>query len=610
MKKAVLFFFLANVIHFAFADSTGGSHSYKLIEKRYTIARDGTYTLNVKKVIRIKDASAIKFALQDSFQFSPQVESVQLHNAFVTHVNKAKELVNKKLIHTRNLFSSQSGPGYSSQLEQIVIFPKIKSGDLLQSNWHIKHFIPFSLGLNIMSDLDTPEKIEEEVIYLDMPRTMTMHWQKRGDVSFHQTIRGNRRLAEIHIKNIPSSNSNDRLATAKQDRIPLFMATTLSEWSAIGKEYHRTAKSKSRVTPRIRALSDKIVDNKKGKDAAKAIYDWVAKNIKYVYLPLNAQAGFVPHFADEIIQNGFGDCKDHVTLMQALLAAQGIKSEPVLIGWNNSFRKFPLANPYQFNHVIIYLPEYNIYANPTSDGTPFDSLDVFLSGKFVVHAGAKPKTNITPAHKVNDNHYVIDTHINLTKNGTLEAQGKIQLTGFADGAVRKLVSGSQEKLNVVIKQMLAEGYEGGTGKIIPKTSAIEKKLDIGFDWQSPKAIIMADTLYFQLPRGIDFSAVKYINNMLQNDNHSDKVLAASKFNWSYHLKVPQSYHLLSLPKNRSVQNEFGSYEVSYSMEANEIIVKRQLVINKDVYTDKEFQALKKVLLAVKYDTAATIALAS
>lgn len=609
MKKLILFLCLANCINVTFANSKGATYSYKLIEKHYTIAPDSTYTLDVKKIIRIKDASAIKFAFQDSVQFSPQIESVHLNSAFVTHSNQSREYVNKKLIHTRNLFSSQSGPGHSSQLEQIFIFPKITSGDLLQANWHIKHFAASSLGLNITSEMDLPEHIDEEVIYLDMPKKMTMHWQKRGDVTFAQTVKRNRRLVEIHIKNIPSFKNDDPLATAKQDRVPLFMATTLFDWKTIGKQYYRTAHDKSRVTPKAKALAAKIVGNKKGKEAAKSIYDWVAQNIKYVYLPLNIQSGFVPNYADEIIQNGFGDCKDHVTLMQALLAARGIKSEPVLIGWNNSFKQFPLAHPNQFNHVIIYLPDYDIYANPTSDGSPFDSLDIFLAGKFVVHAGEKPKTSTTPAHKISDNNYTIDSRINLTENGSLNAQGTIAVRGFADGMVRKLISSSKDQSNQVIKQMLADGYEGGTGKIIPKTNTIDKDMKIDFDWQSPNAIEMADTVYFQIPRGIDFSAVKYINSMLQNDNHSDRVLVASKFTWSYHIQVPEKYHVLSLPKNRTIKNKFGAYKVTYSNDGNEIKVKRQFIINKDVYSGKEYEKLRKVLLAVKYDAGATIALA-
>ena len=63
---------------------------------------------------------------------------------------------------------------------------------------------------------------------------------------------------------------------------------------------------------------------------ARKLYEWVSVNIRYVNIVLGA-GGFVPHKAADVLKNGYGDCKDHVMLLEALLAAKGIKSSPVLI---------------------------------------------------------------------------------------------------------------------------------------------------------------------------------------------------------------------------------------------------------------------------------------
>jgi transglutaminase-like putative cysteine protease len=47
--------------------------------------------------------------------------------------------------------------------------------------------------------------------------------------------------------------------------------------------------------------------------------------------------GYVPHDAATILENGYGDCKDHVALLGALLKAKGIASEPVLINSGNRY---------------------------------------------------------------------------------------------------------------------------------------------------------------------------------------------------------------------------------------------------------------------------------
>jgi len=39
----------------------------------------------------------------------------------------------------------------------------------------------------------------------------------------------------------------------------------------------------------------------------------------------------VPHDAQSILDNRYGDCKDHVVILEALLEAVGIDSSPALI---------------------------------------------------------------------------------------------------------------------------------------------------------------------------------------------------------------------------------------------------------------------------------------
>lgn len=59
-------------------------------------------------------------------------------------------------------------------------------------------------------------------------------------------------------------------------------------------------------------------------------------NIRYVGIWLG-NGGIVPHPAEDILQNRYGDCKDKATLLQALLAAKGIYSQQVLINLGDSF---------------------------------------------------------------------------------------------------------------------------------------------------------------------------------------------------------------------------------------------------------------------------------
>ena len=73
--------------------------------------------------------------------------------------------------------------------------------------------------------------------------------------------------------------------------------------------------------------------------------------------------GFIPHEAGEVLQSRYGDCKDHVMLLEALLAAKGIKSTPVLIDGMENYRLSAAGTPFAFDHMITYVPEFDLFLN-------------------------------------------------------------------------------------------------------------------------------------------------------------------------------------------------------------------------------------------------------
>ena len=107
------------------------------------------------------------------------------------------------------------------------------------------------------------------------------------------------------------------------------------------------------------------------------------KNIRYVLVFLGA-SGISPNPAPTVLRNKYGDCKDHVALMMALLRAKGIASEQVLISMGNMYR-LPARPVLLFNHVMLYLPEFGLYTDPTAPSSAFGVLPIGSYDKPVLH---------------------------------------------------------------------------------------------------------------------------------------------------------------------------------------------------------------------------------
>ena len=78
-------------------------------------------------------------------------------------------------------------------------------------------------------------------------------------------------------------------------------------------------------TEAVKAKADSLVQGKTDDMAkVKALYDYVSRDFRYVSLSLGLSA-YQPHPAADVMNLGYGDCKDKNTLLAALLQAEGFR---------------------------------------------------------------------------------------------------------------------------------------------------------------------------------------------------------------------------------------------------------------------------------------------
>ncbi|MFC4174212.1 transglutaminase family protein [Microvirga sp. GCM10011540] len=237
---------------------------------------------------------------------------------------------------------------------------------------------------------------------ISAPADLALQWRQRGAfIVTDATLDGTRQIT-VELKEDGPGALPEAHMVSPLDVQPIFVATTLPSYEQIGALYFQQNAGKDTVTPAVRQLADQIAQGRTGLQAAHAVYGWVAGHIRYLAVWLDPDSGLVAHSADEVIRNGYGDCKDHVVLTQALLAALEIRAEPALVNWDNRTRPLPLWSSAAFNHVMVYLPDYDVYLNPTNPFARFDALDIGLSNKLVVIANGKGEVRQTPASEASD----------------------------------------------------------------------------------------------------------------------------------------------------------------------------------------------------------------
>ena len=175
---------------------------------------------------------------------------------------------------------------------------------------------------------------------------------------------------------------------------PDVQMTTFASWEDVGRWYGGLQKDPLAVTPPIQAKAAELTKElKTDEEKIRALYNFVS--LKYHYIGLDFGIGrYQPHAAEDVLDNGYGDCKDKHTLLASLLKAAGYDAWPALI--HGSRKLDPdVPSPAQFNHVITVVPlggKY-IWLDTTPEVAPYGLLLQQLRDKQALVIPTDPTTS-------------------------------------------------------------------------------------------------------------------------------------------------------------------------------------------------------------------------
>jgi len=342
-----------------------------------------------------------------------------------------------------------------------ITFPNVQRGD--HTGWRIRvtthtpalpgwasleEYLPPTLQVDrFNATVQAPQSLDLQVVAVGMHMTTA---QREKDQVWQITGENKASLVEGNAANL---NVTVPRLLASTYKAPLQLATAFSQ----------QLNARLVLTDELRKTAEQITqDAVTEKQKVAAIHRWIRKNIRYVAVYLGA-GGWVPHDVGWILKNAYGDCKDHVLLMQALLKAVGIEAVPVLINTTNNYELAEL--PMGFNHCIIYVPDLDLFADPSDSRIPLEALPWADSDKPVVVALADgAKLMRTPVFTSTSNRVTVRTHLEITKGG--KATGDITLDAMGATATTlqdRLAQIPADMQGIAVEKMLGDSHLRGRG---------------------------------------------------------------------------------------------------------------------------------------------------
>lgn len=548
----------------------------------YVVNSDFTSTETRSWSLKVLNAQALEGAKTTTISHSTSVQKVEVLQALTQKADGRQIPVPKDnfQIHTSQGRDSGS-PAFSDFSTVTVVFPELAVGDSTVLSYRIVQSEPIFPGHFVASDSFGKEMAVDDVrVSVEYPENLKARYAGRSMQQTEEALPEGRKRVVWQWSN-PKAWLSDRRDYSVYDRQATVGAafSTFESYQSIAEAYGQRALPKAQATERIRTLANEIVGGKSQPiDQAHAIFDWVSTKITYGGNCVGVGT-VVPRDVDKVLDNRMGDCKDHATLLQALLAAKGIRSEQVLINAGNEYQLPVIPQVGAVNHVLNYLPDFNLYVDATAKHQPFGILPVQLRGKPVLHVDHWRDGAVTPV-PVPARRQVTESKLKLAADGSLSGAVKVRLQGDAAIGVRSWARQlPPERRPDTVRDMLRSIGLKGAGRLeFPDPTALvdEFELTVHFD-HIENAVDMPGPGAFQV---FPFVGGTTVRQMVMDDDgepaRHDTACTSGVATEVYTIELPKGMKITGLPPSIKAASGVQSYEASYVQKGQTLLIRRQL----------------------------------
>jgi transglutaminase-like putative cysteine protease len=572
---------------------------------RYEVNKDASYTQYLEEQDRVDTPQGVAMLGEKKISYNSTLEDVEVLEAYTIQPDGTRINVPLDKIRTHDDVEDD-GAIYSDSKSKVIIYPKLEVGSQVYYRAKSVQHTPEFPGHFFASHFFSPHVVYESV-------TVELQHDAGIDIGLaNKGMQGGKLEASSQANTVAykltfnqdKAYPNEESRADLSDFAPHFSASTFKTYADVGQAYQARAKEKAAVTPAIQALASELIAKANAQsplEKVKVLHHWVAQNIRYLGIYVGA-GGFVPHDAQSILDNRYGDCKDHVVILEALLAAAGIDSSPALINSSAALLLPKLPTPGIFDHVITYVPSLNLYLDSTSRFAPLGTLPNGDLDKPVLLTQTG-LTSRTPKTDPSKDRTEARIQMRLTRDGSIEGKSQAKMFGMFEVASRNSQFNYQNKNQAdIVNRLLSRFQETGWGEIgKTEPTNYDQPWQVNSTFQLDPVVNVPGPSAMAIPVGLAPGRIKYFADVvLPKDRKFPTSCHATKHEEWIDLAFPKDMKITRVPKAVSFAKGNLRYQSSYELKGQVLQIKRSYVATyKDRIcgeeADKLFSALTQVL---------------
>lgn len=338
--------------------------------------------------VQIHDAEGARQYRTFPIQYDPDVQRVEIRQARVLRGTQRMSAI-------RTVEQSLGEPWYRIYYDTralVVILPDLEPGDVVEVQYRVDDVAPRNLFhdyFGALTYLQRTVPLGRLDYVLITPRGRAFHFNEPSMPGLTRDVReeGELRIHRYLVEDVPALRPEPSMP-GMTELVPYLHVSTYRTWEDVGRWYWGLIRDQLHPDEDLRRTVRELVAGAPDtRTKVQRIYDWVIRNTRYVGLEFGIH-GFLPYRVTDIVDRGFGDCKDKASLIYVMLREAGIDARIVLTRTrrNGQIHDLP-ASLAVFDHAIAYVPELDLYLDGTAEFSGIDELPRMDQGVTVLRVG-------------------------------------------------------------------------------------------------------------------------------------------------------------------------------------------------------------------------------
>ncbi|QXP73459.1 DUF3857 domain-containing protein [Tenacibaculum sp. AHE15PA] len=382
------------------------------------------------------------------------------------------------------------------------------------------------------------------------------------------------------------------------------------DWKEFGSWMHnKLIANRNHLSPVTVAKAKNLVKNAKTPiEKAKIIYQYVQNKTRYISVQVDI-GGWQPIAANKVDAVGYGDCKGLTNYTKALLDAVGITSYHTIVHAGNKKNIDKDFTIIQGNHMILNIPNEgnDIWLECTSQTIPFGFLGDFTDDRDVLVI--TPEGGIikrTPAYTNTDNLQKTEATINLLANGNITAALTREAYGTEYYNKYQIENYTQKELYKHYKSNVW-GYNNNLTieNIVHKNDKEKIVFTENLALKIEKYASLRDSSYL-LKLNV-FNKSTFIPKRYRKRQRELYIVRGFTDKDEFIFKTPEEYSIANLPLDKSIENKFGTYKVTFEkISDTSFKYNREFSLKEGKHPKEDYKFYRKFRKTVaKYDNIRT-----